>query len=98
MATKHEVTSITKSIGTNGHEMITHISGNGNESRVWEISQHEAILGIENNKWEFFVNQDFKTHKLIICKCPLGTKYLKIENEEIEPEPISGMNEIKKQH
>ena len=57
MATIHEVTSITKSISTNGIEMITHIGGSGNDSRNWKISQHEAISGIENNKWEFFVKQ-----------------------------------------
>jgi hypothetical protein len=83
MATKHEVNSISKSISANGIEMITHIGGNGNESRSWKISQQEAISGIENNMWEFFVKQGSKTHNLIICICPLGNKYLKIENDGV---------------
>ncbi len=96
MATKHEVTSISKTLAPNGLEMITHIGGNGNESRSWKISQQEAISGIENHIWEFFVKQGSKTRNLIVCICPLGTKYLKIEKEEIELEPISGINELKK--
>lgn len=79
MATIHEVNSISKSISANGIEMITHIGGCGNDSRSWKISQQEAISGIENNMWEFFVKRGSETVKLIISKCPLGNKYLTTE-------------------
>ena len=85
MATKHEVTSISRTLAPNGLEMISHIGGNGNESRSWKISHQEAIAGIENHIWEFFVKQGSKTHNLIVCISPLGTKCLKIEEGITSP-------------
>ena len=96
MATKHEVTSISRTLAPNGLEMISYIGGNGNESRSWKISQQEAITGIENNIWEFFIKQGSKTHNLIVCVCPLGTKCLKIEEECLEPSHVLGKNDYLK--
>jgi hypothetical protein len=84
MATKHEVTSISKTIAQNGEEMITHIGGNGSKKRSWKISQQEAISGIENNIWDFFIKKGSHNHKLIVAISSLGNKYLKIENDNVE--------------
>lgn len=93
MATEHEVTSISKKKIPNGKEIITYIGGNGNQLRTWKISQQEAIAGIENNIWDFFVRKGSNKHKLIIDICPLGNKYLKIENDKVE---IDKTNKISK--
>ena len=90
MATKHEVTSISRTLAPIGLEIISHIGGNGNESRSWKISHQEAIAGIENHIWEFFVKQGSKTFNLIVCISPLGNKCLKIEEECLEPSHILG--------
>ena len=56
MATSHEIKCINKSERYNIHERILSIGGISNDGSKWKLSLTDAIEGIENNKWTFYVN------------------------------------------
>ena len=79
MATRHQVLCINKSDRPNPHERITHIGGANADGTRWKITQQQAIEGIEEGKWAFFVKVGGKEVKVIIATSKYGYKYLKTE-------------------
>jgi hypothetical protein len=51
-----QVKCISKSDRNNPHERILSIGGTNPDGARWKLSQQEAIAGIENGKWKFYVN------------------------------------------
>lgn len=81
MASLHEIRCINKSDRTNIHERIMNIGGiNGDKGR-WKISQSEAILAIESDKWNFYVGQESNRVNVVIAISSAGYKYLKTAND-----------------
>ena len=79
MGTSHEIKCINKSDGTNIHERILNIGGINNDGTRWKITETEAISGIEEGKWNFYVSNGISKVNVIIAKSASGFKYLKTE-------------------
>lgn len=79
MATSHEIKCINKSDRTNIHERIINIGGINGDGTRWKIREEEAIKGIENGTWTFYVSNGVSRVNVIIAKSPTGNKYLKTE-------------------
>lgn len=93
MAQDLEIKCISKSDRFNPHERIINIGGlNPNGSR-WKLDQKDAIQGIKDNKWTFYVTKLGKTVRVIIAKSPYGHEYLKTEADGEQPNNLLSLPE-----
>ncbi|MBX9677522.1 MAG: DUF3892 domain-containing protein [Gemmataceae bacterium] len=95
MADRHEVLCINKSDRTNAHERITHIGGRNGDGTAWKITQQDAITGIENGKWSFYVRRGGSTARVIVSVSRFGNKYLKTENDGEQPDNLLSLPECR---
>lgn len=93
MASRHEIKCINKTNHTSAHERIERIGGiNGTGSR-WFLTQQEAITGIEEGQWEFYVAQSRATVNVIVATSAHGNKYIKTENDGEQPNNLLSLPE-----
>jgi hypothetical protein len=93
MASDHEVLCINKSDRYNPHERITHIGGKNANGTPWRLSQQDAIQGIEDGKWTFYVTKNGKTVRVIVAVSQYGHKYLKTEADGEQPNNLLSLPE-----
>lgn len=93
MATNHQVLCINKSNRYNSHERITHIGGVNSDGGQWRITQEQAIEGIEEGKWSFYVSANGKSVNVIVSKSANGNKYLKTESDGEQPNNLLSLPE-----
>jgi len=93
MVSQHEVSCIEKSDRYNPHERILSIGGTKTGEARWKITEKEAIDGIENGKWQFYVSVDGKTVSIIVATSAHGRKYLKTQNDGEQPDNLLSLAE-----
>ncbi len=96
MATSHEIKCINKSDRYNIHERILSIGGIKNDGTHWKLSLANAIKGIEDGEWTFYVNNiNGRKVNVIIAKTVMGNKYLKTEADTTEKNNLLELPECK---
>lgn len=81
MTDSHQIRCIKKSDRHNPHERITHIGGVNPDGTRWQLTQTEAIAGIESGRWRFWVSVNGKSVWVIVATSATGHKYLKTQND-----------------
>ena len=79
MATSHEIKCINKSDRYNIHERILRIGGLNNDGTKWGLSLNDAIKGIKDGTWKFYVSKAGHNVNVVIVETSLGNEYLKTE-------------------
>ena len=93
MAARVQISCINKSDRYNAHERIRSIGGVNPDGTRWKLAESEAITGIEQGKWQFFVSRGGNTVDVIIAVSRYGNKYLKTTADGEQPDNLLSLPE-----
>ena len=89
----HRIRCVQRGEGNRPHERITHIGGSTSDGTRWKISQTEAMAGMRDGVWTFYVSLDGETLRVDIAKGEKGEEYLKTEKDGTQPEQLLSLPE-----
>lgn len=93
MASRHQVACINKSDRFSAHEKIKSIGGTNPDGQRWKLTQEEAIDGIEQGKWDFFVRVQGREVDVVVAESQYGNKYFKTEADGEQPNNLLSLPE-----
>lgn len=93
MADNIQIRCINKSDRPNPHERITHIGGTKPDGTRWKLSQQEAIIGIEQGHWRFYVTVKGETVWVEVAVSRFGNKYIKTMADGEHPNNLLSLPE-----
>lgn len=89
-----QVKCINKSDRDSPWERITHIGGTNADGTRWYITQKQAIEGIEDGKWSFYVERPVGNQvNVIVAESRYGNKYIKTEADGDQPNNLLSLPE-----
>ena len=93
MAVRVRVECINKNPRNDPHRHITHIGGVNHDGRNWKLSEEDAIQGIHDDKWQFFVSVGGHTVDVNIARGPSGREYLRTNADHYKPDNLLALPE-----
>ena len=93
MAANVEIKCINKTDRYDAHERIRNVGGVNPDGARWKLSQPDAIVGIENGTWAFFVRQQANAVRVVVAVSRYGNKYLKTEADGEQPNNLLSLPE-----
>ena len=81
----NQILCIRKSSRMDHYDRITHIGGLNEQGQRWFLTQAEAIMGIENGKWQFHIRFGGRDIPIVVAVSSDGHKYLKTPADRLHP-------------
>jgi hypothetical protein len=85
MASRIEITCVSKSDNYRAHERILSIGGRTVDGKPWKMSHEGAIRGIEDGKYYFFMTRGSSVLQVVVAISLHGHKYLKTIADDEQP-------------
>lgn len=93
MAQQVQIQCINKSDRPNPHERILSVGGLNQDRTRWKLTQQQAIAGIEDGRWQFYVSVNGHTVWVIVAVSRYGNKYLKTTADGEHPNNLLSLPE-----
>ncbi len=88
MTIKAQISCVIKADRYNPHERITHVGGVNPNGTRWRLTQEQAIQGIENSTYQFYVHRGGRVVDVIVAVSRYGHKYLKTVADGEQPDNL----------
>ena len=95
MPSRHEIQCINKSDRPNPHERILSIGARNSDNTAWKLSRQEAIEGIKNGQWSFYVRWGASTVEVVVAVSRFGHYYLKTQADGETPDNLLSLPECR---
>lgn len=93
MASRIQITCINKTDRHSAHERIRFVGGINPDLTRWKLSQEDAIRGIENGTYTFYVSAGGHVVNVVVAVSRFGNKYLKTVNDGDQPDNLLSLPE-----
>lgn len=93
MPIRAEIRCINKTPRLDVHDRIRGVGGVNPDSRRWWLSQPDAVAGIDNGAYSFFVNQGGHTVEVVVAVSMYGHRYLKTVTDGLQPDNLLSLPE-----
>jgi hypothetical protein len=93
MSAMIRVECIRKPDRSNPHRHITHIGGRNADGTRWLLTEEDAIRGIRQGTWSFYVHVGSHTVAVVIARSAQGHDYLKTEADGYRPDNLLALPE-----
>lgn len=94
MAQQVQIQCINKSDRPNPHERILSVGGVNQDRTRWKLSQEQAIAGIEDGRWQFYVSVNGgQTVWVVVAVSQWRNKYLKTTADGEHPNNLLSLPE-----
>jgi len=93
MAFEVRVQCINKTARLNPHDRIRAIGGINPDGTRWKLTLDQAILGIKQNRWSFYVHVGGYRVNVVIAVSPYGNEYLKTAADDVQPDNLLSLPE-----
>jgi hypothetical protein len=80
-----QIKCINKTNRYDPYDRIDYVGGVNADGTRWRMSQPDAVKGVENGTYSFYVSQNGRTVNVIVAKSAAGHKYLKTAADDIQP-------------
>lgn len=93
MAARVRIECINKNPRNDPYHRILNVGGVRSDGKRWNLSEDQAIEGIRNGQWEFYVHAGGRTVNVVIARGPSGRDYLKTEDDDYTPDNLLSLPE-----
>jgi hypothetical protein len=93
LATRVQIQCINKKNRLDPHDRINHVGGLNADQTRWKLTETDAIAGIDEGKWSFYVVNPRGGVVEVIVVTRLGHRYLKTVADGDQPDNLLALPE-----